>query len=326
MIGHSSVARSVPRLSVVLATDGLWTVRDLVGSLAAQTISSEIEIVVVCPSVAALGTPDEPGPWEGLRVVEHVLLPLGEARAAGIRAAGAEVVVIAETHAFPAPDWAERLVRAHDASWVAVMPAVTNANPATALSWSSFLVDYGPWALGSGAREIDDPPTYHASFKRGALLAFGPRLGELLEPGSTLADELRQQGYRFWHEPTARIDHLNVAVPKAWIHERFLGGRLLGASRRARWSRRRTLAYLVGSPLVPAIRLLRSRQAVVSSSRAGSLPRGTRSATMLGCIAWGVGETVGYAFGARRASAARMLEYELHKVSYLSKRDRPTGS
>ena len=320
------MAKSVPHLSVVLATDGFGTVRDLVASLAAQTVSPEIEIVVVCPSAAALGAPNEPGPWDEFRVVEHVLLPLGEARAAGIRAASAEVVVIAETHAFPAPDWAESLVRAHDASWVAVMPAVANANRASALSWAGFLVDYGDWTLDRGSREIDNPPSYHASFKRAALLAFGPRLGELLEPGSTLADELRKSGYRSWHEPAARIEHLNVAEPKAWIHERFLGGRLLGASRRARWSRHRTLAYLLGSPLVPVIRLLRSSRALVSSSRAGSLPRGTTAATVLGCIAWGVGEAVGYAFGARRASAARMLEYELHKVSYLSERDRATGS
>jgi len=311
------VTETVPRLSVVLATDYFATIRDLVDALAAQTVAAEVEIVVVCPSADALGAPDEPGPWDAFCVVEHALLPLGEARAAGIRAAGANVVVIAETHAIPAPDWAEILVRAHDERWVAVMPAVANANPASALSWAALLVDYGDWTLDRGPREIDNPPSYHASFKRDALLAFGPRLGQLLEPGSTLADELRRQGYRSWHEPAARIDHWNVAEPKAWIHERFLGGRLLGASRRARWSRRRTLAYLLGSPLVPAIRLRRSLPALVSSSRAGLLPRATRSATIAGCIAWGVGEAVGYAFGAGRTSAARMLEYELHKVRYL---------
>ena len=42
---------------------------------------------------------------------------------------------------------------------------------------------------------------------------------------------------RSYHEARARVDHLNVASRIAWAHERFLGGRLLGAARRARWSR-----------------------------------------------------------------------------------------
>ena len=320
------MTEGAPRLSVVVATDDFATIRDLVDSFAAQTVASAIEVVVVCPSAAKLGAPAGPGPWAGFRVVEHALLPLGEARAAGVRAASAEVVLIAETHAFPAPHWAAHLARAHEGHWVAVMPGVANANPASAWSWAGFLVDYGDWALDRGPREIDNAPSYHASFKREALVAFGRRLGQLLEPGSTLARELREQGLRSWYEPAAQIRHLNVAQPRAWVHERYLGGRLLGASRRVRWSRRRTLVYLVASPLVPAIRLLRSRPALVSSSRAGHLPRGTTAATVLGCIAWGVGEAVGYAVGAGRATAARMLEYELHKVRYQHELDDPLGS
>ena len=122
--------------------------------------------------------------------MEHSIVPLG-ARAAGVRTARSPLVVVAETHAFPARDWAARLVDAHAREWVAVMPSVANANPRGALSWSAFIVDYGRWApTGTAAEMCGQPPWYHACFKRAALESFGDRLGVLLEPGSGLAQEL----------------------------------------------------------------------------------------------------------------------------------------
>jgi hypothetical protein len=41
---------------------------------------------------------------------------------------------------------AEILARAHAGPWDAVVPSLFNDNPATALSWASFLMDYGSWA------------------------------------------------------------------------------------------------------------------------------------------------------------------------------------
>jgi hypothetical protein len=309
----------------VIATDRFATISDLLACIAAQSIAGDLEVVVVGPLRAELRLPPEAvGAIGSTQTVEHPVVPLGGARAAGVRVARSPVVVVAETHAFPAPDWAERLVDAHAQDWVAVMPSVANANPHSALSWSAFLVDYGRWAPTRAPAEILDPPSYHASFKRDPLLSFGDRLGVLLEPGSALAHELLSRGHRSWLDPRARISHLNVARPQAWLHERYLGGRLLGAARRARWSRARTLTYLVGSPLVPVIRLWRTRPAFVSAAREGRLPRGTRSATILGCIAWGVGEAMGYVSGAGD-SVPRMVEYELHKARYLGKGDQGGG-
>ncbi|CAN5153490.1 hypothetical protein BH09ACT13_BH09ACT13_06230 [soil metagenome] len=137
--------------------------------------------MVVCPESAAFRLPAESARAFGrTQVVEQVLVPLGEARAAGIRLAQSPLVVIAETHAFPARDWAEHLVGAHAEGWNAVIPAVENANAGSALSWSAYVVDYGRWAPNGGSGEIGDPPSYHASFERDTLVAFGPRLGVLL--------------------------------------------------------------------------------------------------------------------------------------------------
>jgi hypothetical protein len=301
---------------MVVATDTFETIAELVRRLVAQTVAAELELVVVCPSAEALRTM---AAFEGLgrvQVVEQPLLPIGEARAAGVRAATAPIVAIGETHAYPAPDWAEAVLRAHEAPWAVVVPAVANGNPeGGVLSWSALLIDYGRWSPARIAGETRDPPTYNAVFKRKALLEFEDRLGPLLDPGSTLARELYERGGRAYHEPAAAIEHLNVARPRDWLHERYLGGRWLAGARRARWRRWRSLVYLFGSPLVPVVLLLRARIGV-GFAAAATGPVRTRCAIVLACVVWAVGEAIGYAVGTGSAEE-RMLEYELHKARYV---------
>jgi hypothetical protein len=304
------------RLSFIVPADSFATIVDVAERLSAQSVAEEIELVVVCPAASQLGDYDQLGPVR-ITVVEHPLLPLGEARAAGVRAAAATVVAIGETHTYPAPGWGEHLLAAHEGPWAAVVPAITNANPeGGAASWSTFLIDYGRWAFGEEAREIDDPPSYNASFKKAHLLELGDDLGRLLEPGDELPHELRKRGHRSYYEPRARIEHLNLTRRGAWHYERFLGGRLLGSARRAHWPMARTLLYVAGSPLIPVISLARTRHALAAAGRNGGLPAHTGTAVVLACVLFGIGELVGYVAGEGRAEAD-MLEYELHKVRYI---------
>src|SRR5262249_38990288 len=108
---------------------------------------------------------------------------------------------------------------------------------------------------------------------------------------------------------------VNLARRTAWLHERFLGGRLLGAARRSAWPMPRTLLYIGGTPLVPLVRYLRTRPAFKRAARSGSLPPHTHLAIVGACIVWAAGELTGYVAGAGDARAA-MLEYELHKAQY----------
>jgi hypothetical protein len=303
-----------PRLSVVVPTDTFDTIRRLIRRLSALTIAGQVELVVVCPDERDLGAIDV-GALYSVKIVEHVLLPLGDARAAGVRAADASIVVIGETHAFPTEGWADALVRAHDEPWAIVVPAVVNGNPSGGVtSWSSFLIDYGRWAPGGAAGETSDPPVYNAAFKRDLLLPFGERLGVLLDPGSTLPVELEASGRRAYYEPHAQIEHLNLARWGPWLHERFLGGRMLAGARRARWSRRRTLVYAIGAPLIPFVLVYRTR-AIGRGASAAPAPGRTRAAIVVACVAWAVGEGVGYVTGVGSAELP-MLEYELHKARY----------
>jgi hypothetical protein len=279
-------------------------------------VASEIELVVACPFQNGFDLPAGPNGLAGVRLVEVPLLPMGPARAAAVRAAKAPVVVLGETHAFPDPDWALRLVRAHEGDWAGVAPGLENANPESALSWASFLMDYGRWLAGAPADgEIAGPPTYNGSWKRDALLACGDRLPELLEPGTPLEAELAARGGRFSHEPEARVAHLNVARRGPWAAERYHGGRVFATRRSRHWPFARRLLYFGGSFLIPLLRLVRTHTAAQLAGRGSRLPSRTLAAVALGSTLWAVGEAVGYLAGAGR-SEAKMLEYEMHKERY----------
>jgi hypothetical protein len=246
-----------PRMSVILATDCYETIRPVVQHLRRQTVQEQLELVVVAPAGQSLGLDQSEleGFAGGHVVLVESLQPLGAARAAGVRVAQAPLVFIGETHTYPHPTWAEALIEAHARPWAAVAPGFGNANPSNALSWALFLLDYGEWLHGLPPRETVRVPTHNSAYKRSVLLELGSGLERALTHGDELTVLLRAGGHRSFFEPTARLDHLNVAQPTPWIQERFLGGLLLGARRAKRWSVLRRLVYFCGSPLIPVVLL-----------------------------------------------------------------------
>ena len=299
-----------------MLTESFAAIATVVERLAAQRNAGEIELVIATPDEGVLAVPaDRVASLAGVIVVETPLLPTAPARAAAVRAARAPIVVLGETHVFAQPDWADRLVRAHDGPWAAVTPGIGNANPAGGLSWVGLLMDYGRFPQAGESRETAGVASYNAAFKRASLLELGEALESLLEPGSSLDAELRARGGRFLHEPAARIDHLNVSRSRPWLVERYLGGRLFGANRSRNWPRSRALLYAVGSPLVAPLRLVRTLRTARSSG--ASTPRTFVPALVLACLAWAVGEGLGYLRGEGADDTRRMFEYEQHKFRYV---------
>ena len=132
------------RLSYVVPADGWDVVAELAEALDRQTAAAEIELVLVAPR-----------PFEAHRAreitVRVVVAPEGGAyaRATGVRASGGEIVALGETHVLPEPEWAGQCLAAHERGADVVLPLVTNANPATTLSWAGFLMDYGRYAAAA---------------------------------------------------------------------------------------------------------------------------------------------------------------------------------
>jgi hypothetical protein len=314
--------RGGAELSVVLPVDRFEKAARLIDHLRAQTVADRIELVVVAPSAAELDLPDDEG--EGFAAVRTVetgapLRYLFLDRAAGIRAATAPLVALAETHCFPDPGWAEALIAAHRGPWAAVGPAVANANPGT-VSWASLLLDYGPWLAPVAGGKMSDVPGHNSCYKRELLLAYGDELEMMLEAEYVLHQDLRARGLLLYLEPAARTWHVNVSRIWPALVQAPLSARAFATARSKRWSPARRFLYAAASPLLPLVRLVR---VLGHSRRLGHpcpLPR-LMPWLALVLVAYATGELLGYALGGGAEAQRRMQSMDLERDAYLTARD-----
>ena len=122
-----------PKLSVILLLpDGLDSSEGTLDALRAQTVADRLEIVLVAPRNTAVNQRwFESAHFADVKVVRiESMVSTAAARAAGITVASAPLVALAEDHSFPAPDWAERFISAHNEPWAVVGPAMANGKSA----------------------------------------------------------------------------------------------------------------------------------------------------------------------------------------------------
>lgn len=300
-------------LSVVVNVDEWRWTSGAVAALERQRRAREIEVVLVCPDAGRLGLPAEAGAGLGaLRVVEHPITPVGSGRAAGIRAAAAPLVVIGETHVYPGPDWADRLVDAHAAGAAAVVPEIGNANPSP-LSWAGLMLDYGRWTVGQ-EDGVDFLPRNNVALDRAVLeRASGGDLERLLGPLDDVLQGLERVGGRAVRARGARIEHLNVVAPRAWVVERLMIGRMSASSRALRWGLGRRVAYAAAFPAIAAVIALRG---ITRARRAGCLDPRVGTAVVVAAALQSVGELRGYLRPDIEGAERRMSPFEIHKVAY----------
>jgi len=311
-----------PALSVIIAADRYQTIRQTIRHLKAQKGYEQLELVIVTQSEDALGLDRaETAGFCRTQVVEvPAILPLSLATSAGIRRAAAPLVVLAESHAFPAPGWAQALIDAHRKPFAAVGAVIGNANPGI-ISWANLFVDYGRCVETASAASVTYLPGHHTSYKRDILLRYDSQLEAVMDSEILLHWDMQAKGYQLRLEPAARIYHVNISSLAAWLPERFYTGRRFAATRSRDWPLLKRLLYFGGSPLIPLVRVPR----VCGDLGRSTFPRGRWTFILppiiLGLAAGAVGEMAGYLFGAGDAmqQTARM---ELFKLQFVTERDR----
>jgi hypothetical protein len=314
------------QMSVVLVTpDRYDTIRKTMEHLQSQTVLDQLEIVIVTPSVATLHFDDaELTAFSRVRMVEvGEITSTGRAIAAGVREASAPVIAYAEEHSYPAPTWAEALIKAHRGSWAAIGVAITNANPGNMISWASLFTDFGPWVEPVEAGEINHLPWHHAAYKRALLLEYGPKLEAIMETEGLLHRDLQDRGYRLYLEAAAKTNHVNISLLSSYIMAEFHGARMFAANRAAstKWSIFRRLLYVGRMPLIPCVRLKRVLREIYRSGRERELLPRILPALIVGLVADAFGQLTGYAFGAG-AAAQRRVSFELSRYQHVTQQDR----
>jgi hypothetical protein len=313
---------NAPELSYILATDALDTVRGVLEHLARQTRVDALELLLVSPAELDGDLSRVPPALSRVRALRTAApLSLAEARAIGVHAAAAPLVFVGETHSYPEPEMIERLLEAFAGPWSAVVPALVNANPASASSWAGFLLDYGLWNAARPAGEIAEPLVYNAAYRREPLAALGDRLADLLSPvDHDLWHELAARGHRAAFAPAARIRHLNVARLRPFFQERSLCGTRMGLHRARRWPLAKRLLYAAAWPLVPFVLGARARAGARHYAAAGVLPRWTSTWLAGGLLARAAGEACGYLGWGGPGVDTVTTELEVHKTNYAGER------
>jgi hypothetical protein len=312
-------------LSVILPTaDDFSTIRMTVRALRAQTIRHKIELVIVVPGDDVRIPPAEIEGFGSVLVVNGgPMVTSNRSRVAGIRAATSPIVVLAEDHSFPAPDWAAALLDAHQKDFAVVGPVVRNGNPRTMLSWANLLLEYGPWLDGAEGAEVDDLPGHNSAYRRDLLVEYGDQLEEMFEVEAVAQRDLRGKGHRMLLEPQAITSHLNFS--KLWpsLLLRLNAGRSFAAHRTHGWSLLKRITYAVASPLIPLVRLVRIVRPVRASSELEPLFPRVLPMLCTVLVVDGLGELIGYVTGA--GDSPRFLgSIEFNRVRFLSGEDRST--
>lgn len=315
-----------PKITIVVSTAfSAAAARLTLASVAMQTIRNDIELLFVV------------NPGTDVSAVQLLLNAVGSARviddapidtvdkssARAAMSARAPFVSLIEDHAFPDPDWAERVVEAFETSGAdGVGTAVQNANPSTWLSWSNFILAYSHWSEITPRGEIGWISHHNGSLRTAAL----HRLGEerVVAGSNREGDIIRdiKKGGMLYFEPRARIRHINPSNLNSTFKHRWDVGRLY-ATNRARqenWSVAKRLTYVVLGPAIPFLRYVRMRRdAFVQLPEINERTHGI--AMLIGLVFDAAGQMVGYLAGEGKARQ-RMEVFEMDRAKHLVPNDR----
>lgn len=320
-----NITKESPAISVVVvAARSFASLRRTVDSISRQTIADRIELIVVAPETGAAEEARGYGQFHSVQIVAiGPIANVDHAAASGLLRARAEVASSIEDHAFPDPEWAERVLDAWDEDYDAVGTVVDNANPESPLSWMNILIAYQAWRPGTPAGEISLVPAHNVSYRRAALEPFSNNLPPLMGREGLLFKELKLRGGRFRFVPSARVTHVNPSTLKSSAALRFDAGRLYGARRanEGNWSALKRWAFAATSPLIPFIRYARMRTELFDGRQPNVTEKRLGAAVFLGLVFDAAGQGWGYAFGPG-ASAERLATFEMDRIQHLNKKDR----
>ena len=308
-----------PALSVILATTGrLASVHTTVRHLQRQTVSDQIELIILTPEADNFGlSAEETACFQNFQLIklERAVSP-AIANAKGVCHAHAAVVALVEDHSFPKSDWAEVLIARHKENWAAVGPVVKNGNPNTATSWADYLLGYGPWHKDQISGPVRMLPGHNSSYKRDVLLSYEDKLADLLQAESVLHQIMIKKGERLFLENRAVTSHLSFSRLRTLLPSQWWHARQYAASRSRSWRWWKRAIYFLGAPAIPLVRFVRIMRSDILFPRR---PAPWRILLVLGAdlLVDAAGQAAGYLYGAG-AAGEFLVKYEYDRSRHIT--------
>ncbi len=287
-----------PELTIVIpSVNGLGDLRGCLEAVERLRDSVGLEVLVVdrlggelpetvrrlFPQVTVLSTP--PGET----------IPRMRERAFSLAKGGAVAVI--EDHVIVPPTWGRQLLDALAHGHEVVGGPIENAATGRLLDWATFLCEYSaclPPLPGGAAEWL---PGNNVVYRRGILEKHRAVIAEGRWE-NRLHDAIKAGGTTLWCQPDLLVGHKKHFGFLEYLSQRYLYARSYAGARVKGASVAKRLVYGGAAFLLPPLLLYRTVQRLTAKRVA--LPLILRTLPLIGVflMSWGIGEIVGYWFGA----------------------------
>lgn len=288
----------LPELSVIVpSVNGLG---DLVGCLEAlEKLRTTVRLEVIV--VDRLGESVAATVRDRFPAVKLVSVPRGTTipemrHLAFAEATGAAVGVI-EDHVIVPPDWGRRMLDALGDDANVVGGSIVNAATNTLVDWAAFLCEYSACLPPIPSGPSDWLPGNNVIYRRAVLEKFRDVTAEGRWE-NRLHDAMKGSGETLWCRPDIVVGHKKHYTFGEYLSQRYLYARSYAGARVAGAPAARRFGYGAAALLLPPLLLVRTLQRLTAKQ----VDRGLvwRSLPMIAVFvtSWGLGEVIGYWFGA----------------------------
>ena len=287
-----------PDLSVIVASiNGIEYLRECLTALAKQKGNVNAQVIVadcVGGEITTLVKTQHPS-VQLISFNEKQSVP--KLRAVALAQATGKIIAITEDHCIPPAQWYESVIQAHTNNPApAIGGAVDNGATKRIIDWAVFFCEYSNFISPVTDGIVHDLPGPNVSYKSEALASLRDSIKD--EYWETFVHgELEAKGKQLWSDPSVKVIHKKHFRFTDFLSERFHYSRAFAGTRNESMSLAKRMAYLLASPLLPPVLLLRISQRVFNKKQhlkqfALSMPY-----ILTFMVAWAVGECVGYAVG-----------------------------
>ena len=272
------------------------TIADCLNGLAAQNTRRSFEVIVADSSTDQ--TPQiiaREFPWVRLLRSSKRMYP-GMARNLGVKAAIGAVIAFIDADCVPAPDWVERIARAHESARGAVGGGMVCGREDSLIQLAYFFGEFSQWLPKAPARWIRDQPTANISYRRKLFEACGGFTDWDYCSDTDFNSGLIERGHGIWFDPAIQVRHQSPAKLGHVLKHQIIHGRAFGRWRmkQGRWTAPRRALYAAFLPgVIIKLGIQKTAQAAaLKDFRALVFKCWPLFWAVIACWAWG--ETLAY--------------------------------
>lgn len=234
---------------------------------------------------------------EALLIATPTDATIPEMRRIGFERASAPIIAVIEDHVLVPDDWASRMKAAIDGGADVVGGPIENAAVEKQVDWAAFLCEYSATLPPLPGGESDWLPGNNVAYRAELLRRYEAVIAEG-KWENRLHDAMRADGVKLILIPDLVVAHKMHYTFNLYLSQRYLYARSYAGARVREKGMPVRVAYGFAAFALPALMYVRTVQRILKKGR--HVEKLWPSLPMLAAFtcSWGVGEIIGYWFGA----------------------------